>query len=102
MKAALVTLLLLALVALAHSEPVQQAAAHHGGSIVLTTRTGSCPAGHRGALDLRPAGARPAVVGGCYRAVEGGVLIVWRGWPGAYFYPRQAFVLRDRDLSWLD
>lgn len=102
MKVLVVALLLCALVSLARAEEVLQAQARHGGSIVLTDRSGSCPARHAVALDLRPAGARPAFVVGCYRAANGGAMITWRGWPGAFFYPRQAFTARNRDLSWLN
>lgn len=102
LRAGLIALLLYALVSLARGEEVLQAQAQHGGSIVLTDRAGNCLAKHAVALDLRPAGARPAFVVGCYRVVNGGAMIIWRGWPGAFFYPRQAFVSRDRDLSWMN
>lgn len=86
----------------AQAEPVAQAQAHHGGSIVLTTRRGPCPAGQLLALDIRPAGHRIPFVAGCSAHAQGGVLIAWRGWSRAYFYPRGAFQVTERDLAWLD
>lgn len=86
----------------AQAEPVAQAQANHGGSIVLTTRRGPCPAGQLLALDIRPAGHRIPFVAGCLTRTEGGVMITWRGWPRAYFYPQDAFQITERNLTWLD
>lgn len=83
------------------AEPVAQAQAHHGGTIVLTERRGPCPAGHMLALDIRPAGHRIPFVAGCAVGVQGGIAITWRGWPRAFVYPRAAFRYGQRDLSWL-
>ena len=86
----------------AHAEPVHQAMAHHGGSIVIAQRQGPCKAGERMALDLRPAGFVPVAVGGCARIVDDThVAITWRGWPGARLYPLRAFRAAQRDLSWV-
>ncbi len=94
--------LMLVVVAPAYAEPVAQAQANHGGSIVLTARRGPCAAGQLLALDIRPAGHRIPFVAGCLTRTEGGVMITWRGWPRAYFYPRGAFQITARNLAWLD
>lgn len=99
MRAAL--LLLLASTA-AHAEPVAQAYTRQGGSLVITGRQHNCPRGQLLALDLRPAGARPAFVSGCTWRAEGGLMVRWRGWPHAHFYPLGAFRMAERDLSWIN
>ena len=94
--------LLVVLCVPAQAEPVAQAQAHHGGSIVITDRRGNCPAGHLFSLDIRPAGHRIPFVTGCAIGVRDGMAITWTGWPRAFVYPRGAFRMTDRNLAWLD